>query len=834
MSGRAAHRRRLGVLAVLALARGRPVGRERLIGLLWPEQPADSARHTLSESIYVLRKELGEDALLPAGSDVALNPAVVGSDVGELEAALEAGDDERAARIYGGPLLDGFYVADAPEFERWVEVERDRLARSVAAALERLAEAAEARGSSLGAVEWWRRLATHDPYSSRVALRLARALDAAGERPAALRSAEAHAALLREELGVGPDPRLAEFMQALRTAPAVLPAPPVPSPRPPVPASPLPPLEPAQLPPAAAGEEAERGSSSPGRADALPLIEAPSSPPKEDAVRVGPRGMPASRRRPARVRALAAVGGLLVGMVLSVTNLRTPAAAVAPEPGSPHRIAVLYFDDHTPGRALDYLAAGLTEMLIHELSQVPALEVVSRNGVKPYRDGRVPLDTLAARLGVQSVVEGSVQASGDSVWVTVQLIDAATQAHLESRIIGRPMNELLSLERGLAEEVAGFLRRRMGAEVRLRQARAETRSPEARAMVLQAQRLRSDAARIAGATHALDAGSAAGLLLRADSLLAGAQRADPRWARPLVERGWVAGERARLAEGRRRAALQDSALAYAARALAREPRNAEALELAGRTRFVAAAGAGDTTGQGARLDRAERELRAAVAARPSLASAWSTLSVLLRVRGRLAEADLAARRALAEDAWLEDADAVLHRLFASALMLGDYREAASLCERGRRQFPADWRFVECALTLMREDPARAPDVEGAWRLVAELDRLDPPERARSTGRAYSPLYRRALVAAVLARAGAADSARALLARTRAAAERDRDAQLSLNYDEAYVRLWLGEREVARRLLDELTAARPALRSFIARDPLFRDLAPAAGGSRPPG
>ncbi|HEX2081044.1 MAG TPA: BTAD domain-containing putative transcriptional regulator, partial [Longimicrobium sp.] len=216
LAGRAAHKRRLAVLAILAVARGRPVGRERLLGLLWGEQTAESARHSLSEAIYVLRKELGEDALLPAGSDVALNPEVVGSDVARFEAALEAGDAEAAVRAYGGPFLDGFHVSDAPEFERWVDGERGRLARAYAGALEALAAAAEAEGSALRAVEWWRRLTSHDPFSSRAALRLVRALDAAGERPAALRFADTHAALLREELGVAPDPAVEALAERLR------------------------------------------------------------------------------------------------------------------------------------------------------------------------------------------------------------------------------------------------------------------------------------------------------------------------------------------------------------------------------------------------------------------------------------------------------------------------------------------------------------------------------------------------------------------------------------------------------------------------------------------
>ncbi len=821
LAGRAAHKRRLAVLAILAVARGRPVGRERLLGLLWPEQAAESARHSLSEAIYVLRKELGDDALLPAGGDVALNPAVVGSDVARFEAALEAGDAEAAVRAYGGPFLDGFYVSDAPEFERWVDGERDRLARAYAGALEALAGAAEAEGSALRAVEWWRRLAAHDPFSSRAALRLVRALDAAGERPAALRFADTHAALLREELGVEPDPELAAHVERLRAAPS----------RPAAgPAPPLPPAAAVEPSPGAAGDVEGDASVD----EAAPAPAEPSPPAPGDGA-PAPTG-PGTRRRPAR--ALVGVVGVALGLALSALMAGTRSPPPPPAPAyDPRSIAVLYFDDDTPNGELDYLAGGLTEMLIHELAQVRALRVISRNGVKPYRDGRVPLDSLAARLRVGTLVEGSVQRSRDTVWVTVQLIDAATQQQLESRMLAGRLDDVVALERALAEEVSGFLRRRLGQEVRLRQARAETRSAAAYALVLRARQLRDDASRLAERREPLDRGSAARLLQRADSLLAGAAAADPRWARPLVERGWVAGERARLAEGGARAALFARAGELAESALRREPGSAAALELRGRTRWVVAAAAGDPARQRARLDSAERDLRAAVEAEPSRASAWSTLSVLLRFRGRFAESDQAARRALAEDAWLADADDVLDRLYHGASMLADYREAAALCERGRLQFPLDWRFRECGLALLRDDPSRPADPALAWRLLAEVERLDPPPRAEAEGRAYSPLFRRALVAAVLARAGERDSARAVLERVRARAGDDRDLRLSLTYDEASVRLLLGERARARLLLDSLVAARPYLAGFIRRDPLFRGLftpGPAASGAPPAG
>ena len=231
ITGRAAYRRRLALLAVLAVARGRPVGRERLLALLWPELPAEAARHNLSETLYVLRKELGEDLVTSLGDEVALNPAVLRTDVAEFQAALDEGRREDAVRAYGGPLLDGFHVSDAPDFERWVDAERDRLAGAYARALEELAVDAEAGGDPVGAAGWWRRLAAHDPYSSRVVLRLARALDAAGERAPALRAAAVHATFLREELGVEPDAELADFVARLRAEPSRPPPPPISTPR---------------------------------------------------------------------------------------------------------------------------------------------------------------------------------------------------------------------------------------------------------------------------------------------------------------------------------------------------------------------------------------------------------------------------------------------------------------------------------------------------------------------------------------------------------------------------------------------------------------------------
>jgi DNA-binding SARP family transcriptional activator/TolB-like protein/tetratricopeptide (TPR) repeat protein len=827
ISGRAAHRRRLALLAILAAARGRPVGRERIIGLLWAEHPASDARHTLSESLYVLRKDLGDESFVVVGDEVGLDPAHVWCDLDDFQRAVDEGRWEDAVRAYGGPFLDGFYVNDAPEFEQWVDGERDRLARAWARALEELATAAEAAGEPLRAAEWWRRLLAHDAFSSRVAVRLVRALASGGERAAALRAADAHVLLLRDELGVGPDPELCALMADLRRAP------PAPPPRlAPPPFAALPTEEPVDEDRPAADVVAEMAplDAPPADPDPSPSIFESAPAPTPDAADAPEPPRPTRRRRRMGVVAAAAMGAMAATLALVVLAARKPSPPVEPE-YDPRRIAVLYLDDDSRGGELQYLANGLTEMLIHELSQVQALDVVSRNGVKPYRDGTAHFDSMVADLRVGSVVEGSVKRSADSVRVVVQLIDANTHSHLESRVIVHPMGDVLALERELAEEVSGWVRRRLGAQVRLQQAGRETRSGPALELVLRGEQAVDDAVAMRRSLDSLDRASAMGMLQQADALLARAEALDRRWSRPTIGRAHAATLEASWSTGARREAAFDSAMVRAARVLAREPGHARALEARGTARWTASMDPGaDGT---VLLEQAERDLRAAVAAEPSLASAWGRLSFVLYTRGRFAESDLAARRALAYDAYLEEADQLLLRRFSAALGNGDYPTAAAVCDQGRRAFPRDWRFVECRLTLLREDTSRPADPAQAWRLVQELDALDPASVTASE-RAYAPLYRRLVAAAVSARGGDAERARAVLARARAHAPADPQERISMAYDEAVVLLLLGDRAAARARLDWYLERRPTLRPFMARDPLVRELfAPGAEAAAAP-
>jgi DNA-binding SARP family transcriptional activator len=154
------------LLAVLAAGGERGRSRDQLLLLFWPDATQTRARHSLDQLLYALRSSLGE-FVFDGVNPVRLNPDVVGSDVGAFSAALERGDLETAVGEYRGPFLNGFYLSDAPEFERWAETERARLAASYVGALERLAQNAAVAQDHATAVRRWRTLVESDPVSGK-------------------------------------------------------------------------------------------------------------------------------------------------------------------------------------------------------------------------------------------------------------------------------------------------------------------------------------------------------------------------------------------------------------------------------------------------------------------------------------------------------------------------------------------------------------------------------------------------------------------------------------------------------------------------------------------
>jgi DNA-binding SARP family transcriptional activator len=219
LTGAVTQRRRLAILALIAVAGEAGMSRDKLLAYLWPETAEERARHVLNQLLYAQRRQAGGEALFVGRKTLHLNPVVIQTDVGMFEQALEQGELEQAVALYRGPFLDGFFLKDSAEFERWVSAQRERYARRCLSALIALGRGSTLAGEQRAAVEWWRQAAELDPLDSAVVLGLLEALMAAGDRAGLLREARRHEALLRSELGVVPDRRITDLVRSLGTLP---------------------------------------------------------------------------------------------------------------------------------------------------------------------------------------------------------------------------------------------------------------------------------------------------------------------------------------------------------------------------------------------------------------------------------------------------------------------------------------------------------------------------------------------------------------------------------------------------------------------------------------
>ncbi len=149
-------------------------------------------------------------------------------------------------------------------------------------------------------------------------------------------------------------------------------------------------------------------------------------------------------------------------------------------------VAVLPLENLTGDPAQEYFADGMTDALITELAQIQALRVVSRTSVMQYKGRKPPLKQIARELNVDAVVEGTVRRSGDQVWITAQLIDAATDRHLWAKPYQRALHDVPALQNELARDIVREIGIRLRPQEQARLASsARPVHPEAYEMYLQ-------------------------------------------------------------------------------------------------------------------------------------------------------------------------------------------------------------------------------------------------------------------------------------------------------------------------------------------------------------
>jgi DNA-binding SARP family transcriptional activator len=229
-------RKAQALLAYLALPPGQAHPRDKLAALLWGGIREESARASLRQALFAIRKALGgaEGAVRQEGDALALDPAAVVVDAAAFQREVAEGTPEsldRAATLYRGDLLSGFALDESP-FEEWLLGERERLRELALEGLARLLARQRKHGPTEPAIQTALRLLALDPLQEPVHRTLMRLYAEAGRRGAALRQYQQCVGALARELGVEPEAETKALYQEIlqvRSARAAPPDPAVPA-----------------------------------------------------------------------------------------------------------------------------------------------------------------------------------------------------------------------------------------------------------------------------------------------------------------------------------------------------------------------------------------------------------------------------------------------------------------------------------------------------------------------------------------------------------------------------------------------------------------------------
>jgi DNA-binding SARP family transcriptional activator/TolB-like protein len=766
--------RRMALLVYLVLeSAGGGLQRDRLLGVFWPEQGQDQARQSLRTALHFLRRSLGASVIQTQGAALTVEPGALWCDATAFTAAVASGDREEALRLYQGDLLPGFFLDDAPpEFERWLEDQRNELGRAAAAAAWSLAGREEAAGNAPGAGAWARRAARLFHGDEAAVRRSIELLGRIGDRTGALEAYQALAHRLREDFDAEPSPATEAAIALARGGDEM------------------------EGSPGGAPPAPERTSAVASAAVGWDGAEPVGDRPPVD--RGGPPPRWGSVRRAGRSLYSAAVTVVLVIAFYSLWGLeRGDSAPTGPAVGPILEVEELR-DFTADGSAVD-LAGALTLELTGRLSEAGAIRVVSLTGA------RAPQPALAGQAGTY-VLRGSVMRSGDLVRVTTMLVDGASGVTMDRITTEQVMDPsgAVSSTAQLAEHMARRIRREVGRAVGEVERGASTRNTTALALVRGAVRdmEAADSLRRAGAPSASHVALAA-----ADSQLAQAHHAARRWAEPAVQRAEVAYRQmwlSLLSPGIVTVSVPDllrTGLTHTTTALAVAPNDPAAHELAGLLNYWTwRMEAGESHADNVRaLERAEEHLTRATQMDAGRARAWSILSTLLESRGEFAAAKLTAGRAFRADAYLENTTETLLRLFTTSLEVGDMGSAEAWCgEISRRELVA-WLPQYCRLELMAwREPDASVTADSIVRLI---------DAAVAASPGATPIHARIRMmgAVVLAQAGSAEAIPAM-ERARAAAVAGAAPAADLLALEAWAHLALGDAQSAASLLERAEAA----------------------------
>lgn len=151
-------------------------------------------------------------------------------------------------------------------------------------------------------------------------------------------------------------------------------------------------------------------------------------------------------------------------------------------------IAVIPFVDMSPDHDQGYLSDGITEEILNHLYKIGDLKVISRTSAMQFRDSKLLIPEIAAKLGVAHILEGSVQRQGNRVRIRIQLINGKSDEHLWAETYEREMKDVFAIQTDIATQVASMLKVKINKDVERRMQVLPTKSTQAYDLFLKARR----------------------------------------------------------------------------------------------------------------------------------------------------------------------------------------------------------------------------------------------------------------------------------------------------------------------------------------------------------
>lgn len=398
--------KRLALLVYLAAATPGPFHRrDTLLSLFWPDIDATRGRAALSRAVHYLRSALGDGVLVSRGDEeLGIAGDRCTCDATRFRLLLDGNSPLDALALYRGDFMEGFFLSDAPELERWIESERQQLRAGAIDAARTLAISAESKGDVAMAVHWARQALSLAPYDEGILRRVLTLLQRSGERGVALELYQRFARRLHDDLELDPSTDTRALAESLASPPNDS-APPV---------------------------------------MAVPTIYPPPTP------------APATQRSwHRRAAAVAAVSFVMLGapLVWRSTFARQRSSTDTRQ----HFIAVLPLANVGADTANEYFTDGMTDELIGALSQVRGLRVAARTSSFAYKNRSAPVSEVARDLHVDAVLEGSARQEGSRLRVMLQLVRAPEGYGLWSKTYDRERRDVLTLQREISQDVADAL-----------------------------------------------------------------------------------------------------------------------------------------------------------------------------------------------------------------------------------------------------------------------------------------------------------------------------------------------------------------------------------------